>query len=276
MAAMIRFFCHPGAGADGDLAYSYLKAIEAAGVPVRAIPIFGVDLTDDENARWDDAGALFTTPIQGGYVNVVCARAGMLWGMSNAADLSRVEDLPPELALGPAMPRKPRATPSEVYDQQKTAFSGLFTVGCKNVAILVSVPPPDAKEARALLLYDLVMCPTAADALALTLLGVKAAYLPPRTDLMRRMVEALCSDSGTTATTVASLATDVLLEITSSPFTVPEEWRFRSSTSGATTSAGDLPVPSPATGSSTGSSPRWTTASVLRRMWRWCMRRPRR
>jgi len=266
---MIRFFCHADAKAAGDLSYSYLRAFDATGTSVRAIAIFGVDLAADGNARWEAESRLFVTPIQSSYINVVCAPAGMLWGMTNAADLSHASDLPVELALGPSAPRAPRATPDAAYNQQKTAFSGLFTVGCRNVAILTSKAEPDAKESRALSLYDLVVCPTPADALLLVNLGVKATYLPPHAAYMTKMIEGLCSESGTTAITPNSLAMDALREITSSPFTVPEEWRSRSETSpeGSSVPSGDTPSSTSSSSPAAVGWPRRMWRSITRTLW---------
>lgn len=267
-ATMVRFFCLVTDGTEGDLSYSYLRAIEASGRTVRAIPIGAHGISDE--ARWDELGALFLTPVVAPYVNVVCAHAGMLLGTRTPIELGREEDLPPELRSMLGVPvRLARATPALVY-QPQTAFSGLLTLGCPNVAILQSRPNPDEAEALVLARYDVVICPTPADAQVLGLLGVKAIYLPPTADMLRRVIEELCCASGITAILANSLAMDALREITSSPFTVPAAWSLKSSTSEADTARLRI-----ATSSSTSLS---TTAAPsggwLRRMWRSITRRP--
>lgn len=267
---MIRFFCVVNEGAEGDLGYSYLRAFEATGRTLRAIPIGAAGVSDED--RWDDLGALFLTPVAAPFINVVCAPPGLHLGTRTPLDLSREEDLPAELRSvlgGPA--RQVRATPGLVY-QPQTALSGLMTIGCPNVAILQSRPTPDDHEIRVLARYDRVVCPTPADALVLIEHGVKAMYLPPRADLLARLLEDLCSASGTTATTPSSLAMDVLREITCSPFTVPAAWSSRSSTSPSATPGSTSAALSLATPSSTSSSP--PSLGWLRRMWRSITRAP--
>lgn len=266
-AAMVRFFCLVTEGTEGDLSYSYLRAIEATGTTVRAIPIGAHGISDE--ARWDELGALFLTPVVAPFINVVCAHAGMLLGTRTPLELGREEDLPAELRSMLGAPvRLARATPPLVY-QPQTAFSGLLTIGCANVAILQSRPYPDEAEARVLARYDLVICPTPADALALGNLGVKAIYLPPTADMLRRVIEELQCASGITAISASSLAMDALREITSSPFTVPEMWSSRSSTSEADTARLSIAT----SGSTSSSTTDELSVGWLRRMWRSIIRR---
>lgn len=255
-------------GTEGDLAYSYLRAIQSTGRSLRAIPIGAIGISDEE--RWEAAGGLFLEPVVAPFVNFVCAAPGLLMGTRTPLDLGREEDLPAELriALG-GQARTPRATPGMLVYQPQTAISGLLTVGCPNVAILQSRPRPGDNEIRALARYDRVICPTPADALVLNHLGVKAIYLPPRADFMGRLLEELCNESGTTATTQSSLAMDALLEITSSPFTAPEEWRSRSETSpeGSSVPSGDTPSSTSSSSPAAVGWTRWMWRSITRTLW---------
>lgn len=269
---MVRSFVRITAGTEGDLAYAYLRAMQAAGWSVRAIPIGGLVII--EEARWTEQASLFVTPVAAPFVNVVIAPAGTSLGTHRSPlELGRDEDMPAELRSflgGPAV-RPARGTPPLTYHEQ-TAFSGLLTIGCPNVAILQSRPNPDEAEVRVLARYDRVICPTPADALVLGLLGVKAVYLPPTADFMRRIIEELqpCG-SATTATSASSLAMDALREITCSPFTVPAAWSSRSSTSAAP-AEGALSVATPtSTSSSSGGATK--AGSWFRRMWRSITRR---
>ncbi len=71
---MIRFFCYvteEGVGAWSDLAFEYVEGFVAYGQTVRVIPIGTADFS--EESRWFPYQDLFMTPVDTGYINVVCA-----------------------------------------------------------------------------------------------------------------------------------------------------------------------------------------------------------
>jgi hypothetical protein len=228
---MIRYFCLVAGGPVGDLGYAYLTALRTTGVPLRAIPIGGA--TFGVEKRWTDVSTLFAVPMTLPYLNVVCATAGMPMGTrAVSSSFSSSNDLPAELrrVLGP------HAVREAVIYEPKTALEGLFTVGCKNIAILRALPLPAAREITALLQYDLVLCPTAQDVAELAALGIVATHMPPSADGLLHILEELCG-SDTFATTTPSLATAAPPATTCSPSTASTASSSRSSPSAAETAA---------------------------------------
>lgn len=263
---MLRYFCLVAAGPVGDLGYAYMTALRTTGIRLRAIPIGGAVFGADD--RWTKISELFAVPMSVPYVNVVCAAAGVTMGSRTAASsFSNARDLPAELqrVLGPQAER-----PVVVVYEPKTAFAGLYTVGCKNVAILRALPLPDGKEVTALMQYDRVLCPTAADCEALSQLGISAQQMPPSADGLRYMLEELCG-SDTFATTAPSPATDAPPATTSSPSTASTASSSRSSRSAAASSLSRRGSPSDPLSRGMALSIRSSFRglwSLVRRMWR--------
>jgi len=267
---MLRYFCLV-AGPVGDLGYAYMMALRTTGIRLRAIPIGGAVFGADE--RWTKQSELFAIPMEIPYVNVVCAAAGVTMGTRTvASSFSNARDLPAELqrVLGPQAER-----PAVVYEP-KTALEGLYTVGCRNVAILRALPLPDAREVKALMQYDRVLCPNASDCEALAQLGITATQMPPSADGLRYMLEELCG-SGIFATTTPSPATAAPPATTSSPSTASTASSSRSSRSArpSATSLSRRGSPSDPLSRGTGLSIRSSfrgLTSLARRMWRFFTR----
>jgi len=175
---MIRFFLQVAPGEMGDVPYGYLRAIAQIDIPVRAIPI-GPAAAMNAERRWYDLSRLFMEPMRiraAGeleHVNVVCAPLGTMLGvrapmraMGGTGDLVKQEggvtdvmhfprDLKASLGVVDAK------TPDVVYEPA-TAFSGMWTKGYRNVAIITNdflepVAMPSASELRMLGDYDLII-----------------------------------------------------------------------------------------------------------------------
>lgn len=283
---MVRYFCLVTDGDHGNDSHAYLEAFSRTTRAVRGIPIGHAGISDEE--RWYEIGHLFMTPLAQPFVNVVCAPSGMLMGTRTPLDLSRAEDLPEDLPLelrrvldAGGGPRPVRATPSDLIYIPQTAIAGLYTVGCPNVAIVGADLVLDAREIAALARYDRVICPTLERTLALHYQGVhRAIYLPPDPELLARLIEEVC-ESGTTASTPSSLATDALRGTTSLR-SIALAPRSRSSTSPREDSEESvttrLRAPRRGTASSTDSSSAAEHSLTIRpswprRMWRSITRR---
>lgn len=253
---MIRFYCVTyGPAAEDGL--RYLEGLQQAGAQVRALAIGHMALAG--NPRWWAQREAFTRELTKPYANVVCAPLGLLLGGTlTSRQLAQLSQAIPGLGHLPA--------DEEVYRPQ-TAFQGLFTVGCRNVAIAI-VPAegtPAQEEIYALARYERVYCPTYAQALVLRMHGIEAQALGPTPVELNPLVEDLCG-SGTTATGLNSPASAAPPATTSPPSPPPAP---RSTSSPGLAIA---PARSPAT--STPTSSRWrTTIAWLRRTWRSFTRR---
>jgi hypothetical protein len=152
----------------------------------------------------------------------------------------------------------------EVFYEPQTALAGIYTVGCKNVAITGIAPkPPDSKEVSALRRYDAIIAPTEADRDALQAVGLEAMHVPPDGPQLQTLLDDLCG-SDTSATSPSSPATAAPPTTISRPLTTTSKSRLRSSASGTL-----APNSSPAIISLPGSS----AASFPRRIWRSITRR---
>ncbi|MCC7024636.1 MAG: hypothetical protein IT338_17545 [Thermomicrobiales bacterium] len=259
---MIRYFCLVARGAAGDAAHAYLVALAQTGRPLRAQPI-GLAQFDCE-PRWWQVTRLFTRPMGTRFVNVVCARPGLALGVRLPARALRPQGADDPLrelerAIGPL----PDA-PDDVY-QPELALAGLYTVGCRNVAITSATPPPSDVELAALHRYDLVIATSPDDRDRLRdLLGhrhPRVVHVPPDASLLGAFLDELCGSS-TSATTPPSPATGAPAATTAPPSTAP-----------ATISGSSTGSRSPATRSAPSAlrsrgSGRWMI-SWCRGLWRW-------
>lgn len=124
---------------------SYLEAMAAAKLRVKPCPIGGAFL----EGRWSKLMPLFTAPMPGArYVNVVCAGYGRSLGSPMRAD-----------HCDPRRGVRTAALGEEVY-RPKTAFTGLYTVGVPNVAIVVGETRAEDEEIEALCRYTAVFTST--------------------------------------------------------------------------------------------------------------------
>ncbi len=248
---MIRYFCQAVPGSMGDLGYEYLRLLDATGIRVRALPIGPAVAIAGGERRWYDISHLFTTPMSAPFVNVVCAPAGLLLGtrapmgaLNGTNDLASrdgntgntdVMVFPAELreVLG-GMGIVARPAAMDVVYEPPTAFSGMWTAGCKNVAIVTDVSRLNDAETVQLQRYDQVICPSVQVMAALDLLGVsRLVYVPFLSPpaVLARHLEELCG-YGTSATTELSPATDAPLATTWLRSISPETSSSRSRSSG--------------------------------------------
>jgi hypothetical protein len=274
---MIRFFCQVAPSPLGDLGYEYLTAL-ASRVQVRAIPIGPAAALGFEK-RWWRAGNLFTVPLAVPYVNVVCVLTGTAMGVrAPAATMGTADDLPDDLPpeLRAAMVRGARKSAAReggakplVYEPT-TVLEGMYTVGCKNVAIVLLGPARlDEKEIATLTKYDLVISPRVSDVSTLAAAGVQAVHLEAyRADDLVNQLELACLCSfDITATSAPSTGSDAPRATTSA----------RSSTTATSTSTsrrsathGEHPTSNPASEPSTTTS---GSPSMASPMWRSFIRR---
>jgi hypothetical protein len=286
---MLRYFCVVAPGVAGDVGYGYMTAIAATGARIRALPIGPAAALGFEK-RWWAAGHLFTVPLTPPFVNVVCAPIGMAMGMrAPAGALATKDDLPSDLPpdvrefmLRGAAKAAADSGPA-VYEPQ-TVFSGLYTVGCKNIAIVDRLEGdfvvvgertgrvPDARERAALGRYDRVICSKAADAVVLNGYGIDRVTTIAAGDIDLVRLEEICGcEFDISATTAGSPATPAPPATTSSRSTTPA-----TSSSRSPSSATSSPVPSlairPWTPWRLGSISAWasrTWRSITRRLAFW-------
>jgi hypothetical protein len=259
---MIRYFCVVAHGPVGDLSREYLAELQGCGRPVRAIPI-GPACPEG----WGPLARLFVTDLSEPFVNIVCAPPGFLMGgrMSSRdmipgtgvdpreLDVQDVGKVLAELAHIKVEPGR------EVIYEPQTALGGIYTVGCKNVAITGIVPRgPDPKEVFALQRYDAIIAPTRADTEGLRALGLDAVHMPSDRSQLRELLDDLCG-SVTTVTSPGSPATAAQPTTTSKRSTSTPTTKSKSSRS-----ATAEPSSSRAITSLRGSS----GGSFLSRMWR--------
>lgn len=169
---MIRYFCLvDGSASDGR---HYLQTIHELGLAVRVLPI-GM-LMPEMPAMWEPLRALFATPISDGFVNVVCSSPAVLMGGQQR--LVR----PGALADGSG----------PVTYEPPLALCGLYTVGCKNIAILPNIVGLHQRELLALMKYDLVLCQLSGDAAELRDRGIgNAIWAEPTKQHMKPILEGM-------------------------------------------------------------------------------------
>lgn len=289
---MVRFYSVVAPGELGDFGYAYLRGLLDSGVSVRALPV-GPSAALGTELRWWRISKAFTCPLTVPYINVICVRPGLMTGVRTpVASLGTMDDLPtdmpPALARHLAKSSKQAKQNSFVYEPQPV-IQALFTVGCPNVAIVTTTPQPSPLEVEALAKYDLVITPTAYDQEQLEQLGIRSMLIPMhavgandsapdpyrnisasgRADLVLAL-EALCA-SGTTLTTVLSVATAEPLATTSPPSSRSQTSSSRSSasTTGRRRRSRDTPT---STDSSSTTSTTSTQQPALQRMWRFITR----
>jgi hypothetical protein len=244
---MIRYFCLVARGEAGDTAYAYLEALANVGRKLRAQPI-GMAAFDCER-RWWRAAHLFATSMTHTYVNVVCARPGLMLGTRmpvSALAATAVAKVPdgeggtvvsdaqePLSALERAIGGK--IAPVDIVYQPETALVGLYTVGCTNVAITAPHPAPTQGELMALARYDRVITSSDGDRQAIITmlmeLGLRhdrVVHVPPLADRIGALLDDLCG-SATSASGVPSPAS-AAPRATTSPPSPPLGTRSRSST----------------------------------------------
>jgi hypothetical protein len=248
---MVRFFSLVAPGSVGDVGYAYLTAIAATGARVRALPI-GPAAALGFEARWWRIGHLFTVPLDLPFVNVVCAPIGMSMGMhAPVSNLGTEDDLPTdmppnvrEFMLRGA--RRAKAHPDKLAYEPQTVLAGLYTVGCKNVAIVAieeGGPMPDARELAAIAKYDRVLVSSIAGTAILRANGIEAAAYFRADHITLTSLEEICGcASGTFATTVGSPATPALPATTSSPSMESTTSSSRSPSSATTSQARSLAI----------------------------------
>ena len=181
----VRFYCLALPSDGPQLGFDYLEAIERTNLGVRACPIGPAFLMA---GPWPRLSHLFMGEplgLRDRFVNVVCAPPGLSLGFAmTARDVAPPPDLPGVM--------KPVEREEAIVYQPKTALSGLYTVGVKNVAITMPKPaPPDDPERQALLQYDFVLCPSAADAAAMGALKIPGLYVPPDAAILEKILVAL-------------------------------------------------------------------------------------
>jgi hypothetical protein len=255
---MLRYFCVVAPGAAGDMGHAYLQALVATGIRVRALPIGGAAAMNAER-RWYELGKLFTTPMAP-FVNIVCAPPGLQLGtrtpmtaMGGTRDLVKQEGRTTDVMVFPPELREllgPQKDASDIVYEPQTALAGLYTVGCKNVAIVYG-GAPDAVELEVLGNYDLVIV-TDPDAAGFRAskgqISSTALYVPPDATQLAGHLEEICG-FGTSATMESSPATDAPPATT---WLRSDEWLASSSKSPSSVT----PDPSPqslATATSTSS-----------------------
>jgi hypothetical protein len=245
---MIRFFCPVAPGALGDLPFAYLEALHGTGRALRAQSI-GMAAFDAER-RWYRLAHLFATPMWSPFVNVVCARPGLMLGTAMPVSaLAPTRDSDTQAALG-ALERAlggPITERERLIYQPKTALVGLYTVGVKNVAITSAAPDPSALELEALARYDAVVTVGTGDRdRLLQLLGERhprVVHVSPRASDLAALLDDLCGSS-TSATGVPSRASHGRRATTSPPSRLPAT-TSRSSTGRAIPPAEGSAAPPP-------------------------------
>lgn len=149
MSASIRYFCIVG----NQVAFEYLGAISTSISGVSAAPIGPMFLYVPP---WNAYAKLFGREVGMKFVNIVCALPGLSLGARVVFDEDR----------------------DGTSYEPDTAFSGLYTVGVPNVAIVAGVN--GQKEAAEVLnLYNLVVCPTSDIKQALDRDGIGAEVVAP-------------------------------------------------------------------------------------------------
>lgn len=166
MGASIRFFAVVGPYRDDDpawwpnVSHAYLRGLLDARLAVRAITISGggayLDLAGDpEWEPWMDLAPMFSTPMDGLRVNIVCA--------------------PSNMALG----RRVVSRDGGGYTPA-TALRALWTANVYNVAITCGVRREDDAELEALRRYDMLVPPNVSAEAQLLGLGLVATRRTPQ------------------------------------------------------------------------------------------------
>ena len=179
--------------------------------------------------RWSYGAHLFATPLDAPYVNVVCAPFGYMMGERvTAAQMARSDNCPP--ALRAIMAEKEGPGDEFVYEPQD-ALCGLYTVGCKNIAIISAASGvPSEREVACMRKYDAIICPTAADYWTIVNLDLPARHIEPTAKALTELLGELCG-SVITATSDDEQGMPELPTIISALSRRTQTWNSKSSRS---------------------------------------------